>query len=60
MAAPARRAFENANIKSLDDLSKYTEFELLKLLGIKKSTIQILRECLEREGLEFNKHKTHA
>ncbi len=46
LSAPARRALENAGIDSLEKLAGYSEDELLKLHGIGKTTIPILRDFL--------------
>lgn len=54
LAAPARRALENANISTLEQLSKYSEKDILKLHGIGKATIPILKQQLENAGLQFN------
>ncbi|MBS1653130.1 MAG: RNA polymerase alpha subunit C-terminal domain-containing protein [Bacteroidetes bacterium] len=54
LGAPARRALENANIATLEQLSKYSEKEILKLHGIGKTTIPILKKQLESTGLKFN------
>lgn len=53
LAAPARRALENAEIKSLKQLSKYSEKDLLKLHGIGKTAIPILKIELNKAGLTF-------
>lgn len=53
LSAPAKRALENEGIKSLKKLSKYSEADLLKLHGFGKSSLPILRELLETEGLSF-------
>jgi len=55
LGAPARRALENANILTLEQLSKYSEKDILKLHGIGKSTIPILKQQLENAGVQFNK-----
>lgn len=52
--APARRALENANIGSLKQLSKFSEKEILKLHGIGKTAIPILKSELNKSGLTFN------
>ena len=39
ISAPAKRALENAQIRTLEDLSKFSENELLALHGIGKSSI---------------------
>lgn len=53
LSAPARRALENAGIKTLKQLSKYTEQDILKLHGIGKTAIPILKEELKNAGLRF-------
>jgi hypothetical protein len=53
LAAPARRALENAGIKSLVQLSKRSEAEILKLHGMGPSSIPKLRKALQAEGLSF-------
>lgn len=53
LSAPARRALENSGINSLQQLANYTETELLKLHGIGKSTIPILKRELESNSLSF-------
>lgn len=52
--APARRALENANINSLKQLSNFSENDILKLHGMGKTTIPILKKELARVGLAFN------
>ena len=53
LSAPARRALENAGIKTLRQLSKKSEQELLKLHGIGKTAIPMLRIILKSKGLSF-------
>lgn len=53
LAAPARRALEREKIKSLMDLSKWSEEELRKLHGIGPSSIPKLKKALQEEGLQF-------
>lgn len=53
LAAPARRALENQKIKSLEELSKWSEKEILKLHGMGPSTIPKLKKVLEANGLSF-------
>jgi len=55
LSAPARRALENAGIKTLSQLSKKTEADLLKLHGMGKSTIPKLRFILKLKGFSFAK-----
>jgi hypothetical protein len=53
LGAPALRALERENIFSLEELSKWTEKELLQLHGIGPSSIPILKNELEEIGLTF-------
>ncbi|MEO8711535.1 MAG: hypothetical protein ABI405_05395 [Parafilimonas sp.] len=53
LAAPAKRALENAGINTLQKLSGYSEAEILKLHGIGYSSIPKLRAALEKERLSF-------
>lgn len=55
MGAPVRRALENNKIKTLKQLSHYTEAELLNLHGIGPSSIPKLKKKLQKEGLSFKK-----
>jgi DNA-directed RNA polymerase alpha subunit len=57
LAAPARRALENNKIKTLLQLSKHTEKEILALHGMGKSAIPKLKKALEEKGLSFKKYK---
>jgi hypothetical protein len=54
LSAPARRALENKQITSLQQLSEFKETEILKLHGIGPTTIPKLRDALKKEGLSFN------
>lgn len=53
ISAPARRALENAGINNLKLLSEQSEKDILKLHGIGKTAIPILRKALEEENLCF-------
>lgn len=53
LAAPARRALESAHILSLETLSTYSEKDILKLHGMGKSSISILKKALHEAGLSF-------
>lgn len=55
LSAPARRALENNRITTLEQLSKYSEKELLQLHGFGKSSMPKLRAALEKENLTFKK-----
>lgn len=53
IAAPARRALERENIKTLEDIAKWTEKELINLHGMGPSTIPKLKKALVDKGLSF-------
>lgn len=53
LGAPARRALQNAAITNLQQLSTYSEAEILKLHGIGPASIPILKESLTANGLHF-------
>jgi hypothetical protein len=55
LGAPARRALENAGIKTIKQLSKMSEAEILKLHGMGPGSIPKLRLALKSEGLSFKK-----
>jgi predicted RecB family nuclease len=55
LSGPARRAAENAGIKTLKQLSKWSETELLKLHGMGPASIPTLRKVLNAEGLSWRK-----
>ncbi len=55
IAAPARRALDNNNISSLNDLSDFTENEILQFHGMGKNAISKLKEAMRKEGLQFKK-----
>ncbi len=53
LSAPARRALERENIKTLKDLASHTESEILNLHGIGPSTIPKLLKVLGESNLKF-------
>lgn len=53
LGAPAKRALENNGITTLEQLSKFTEKEILQLHGIGPTSLPKLRAALEEEGLSF-------
>jgi hypothetical protein len=55
VVAPARRALENAGIKTPEQLSKYTVSQLLELHGMGPSSIPKLRKVLKSKGLSFKR-----
>jgi predicted RecB family nuclease len=57
LGAPARRALENKGIKTVKQLSQYSEKEILALHGMGKSTIPKLKDALESARLKFRDGK---
>jgi DNA-directed RNA polymerase alpha subunit len=53
LAAPARRALHGAGYIHLEDLTKVTESEIMKLHGMGTNAIQVLRNALSERGLSF-------
>ena len=53
LVAPARRALENKEITTLQQLSNFSEDEILQLHGIGPSTIPKLNKALKENGLSF-------
>ncbi len=53
LSSPARRALENNGIFTLERLATCTEKEILKLHGMGKGTIPVLRKALGDKGLAF-------
>ena len=50
LGAPARRALENKGIATLQQLSQFSEKEILALHGIGKSSLPKLKEALKKAG----------
>ncbi len=53
LSAPARRALENAGIRTLTHLSQWREDEVLELHGAGPASIPRLRKALAEAGLRF-------
>src|SRR5678815_362340 len=53
LSAPARRALENKGITTLQQLSKFTEDDILKLHGMGKASLPKLRKLLCEKDLSF-------
>jgi hypothetical protein len=51
--APAQRALRNAGIGTLEQLSEYSENEILQFHGMGKSSIPKLKNSLSNSGLKF-------
>jgi len=56
LSAPARRALENNEITTLQELSGYSEKEILKFHGMGPSSIPKLSSALKEQGLSFKKN----
>jgi predicted RecB family nuclease len=55
LVAPARRALEQAGIRTLAQLLRKTEIEILELHGTGRSSIPRLKNALKARGLSFKK-----
>lgn len=55
LSAPARRALENAGIKTLKQLAAHSEKEILALHGLGPASMPILKTALKEEGLSLKK-----
>ncbi|RAI81447.1 hypothetical protein BFS35_007715 [Macrococcoides goetzii] len=53
ISKPALRALNSINVKTLEDVTKYSEAELLALHGFGPKGIRILREVMDEQGLKF-------
>ena len=53
LSAPARRALENNGITTLQQLSTYTEKEILQFHGMGPASLPKLRAALKEHGLSF-------
>ena len=50
VSGPALRALARAGVRSLSDLVKWTEDELVALHGVGPKALRILKDALERQG----------
>lgn len=50
---PAKRAFKNAGIETIDDLLNYSETQILELHGIGKKGVATLKENLAKFNLSL-------
>jgi DNA-directed RNA polymerase alpha subunit len=53
LSSPARNALVHEGIDTLQELSKYTEKQILKIHGIGPASLPVLRTSLEEVGLSF-------
>lgn len=56
LSAPARRALENNGVTSLQELSKYSEKEILQFHGMGPASLPKLRSSLKQNGLSFRNY----
>lgn len=55
LSSPARNALLHEGIGNLQEPTKYSEKEILKIHGIGPASLPIMRTLLEEEGLSFKK-----
>lgn len=53
LSSPARNALLHHGVDSLQKLSALSQKEVLKMHGIGKSSLPVLKKALEEEGLDF-------
>ncbi|MFD3215518.1 RNA polymerase alpha subunit C-terminal domain-containing protein [Bacillus cereus group sp. MYBK29-1] len=53
LSSPARNALEHHGIHTIEELSKYSEKEILKLHGMGPASLPKLRKALEENRLSF-------
>ncbi|PYF06815.1 RNA polymerase alpha subunit C-terminal domain-containing protein [Ureibacillus chungkukjangi] len=56
LSSPARNALLHDGIETLQELSKYSEKEILKIHGIGPASLPILRSSLKELGLSFKEN----
>ncbi|MEN0009413.1 DNA-directed RNA polymerase subunit alpha C-terminal domain-containing protein [Flavobacterium nitrogenifigens] len=59
LSAPARRALESKNIKTAEDLSQFTQKEIMSLHGIGPSSLPKLLEELRKNSLTFKENNSN-
>ena len=55
ISGPALRALNGAGVRSLRDLTRWTEAELGRLHGMGPKALGALKVAMESEGLQFRK-----
>jgi DNA-directed RNA polymerase alpha subunit len=55
LSAPARRALQREGIETVQQLSKWTEEEILQLHGMGPGSLPKLHHALKSQGLSFRK-----
>jgi hypothetical protein len=54
LSQPAQRALAGAGIKSLEQLSQFSEEEIRKLHGIGPRALDLLKAAMNEKGLNFS------
>jgi predicted RecB family nuclease len=54
-SAPARRALEGIGVKTVKQLAKHSQAEIMQLHGMGPASLPKLKKALEEEGLAFRK-----
>lgn len=55
VSGPALRALHGAGVKSLRDLSKWSEADLARLHGMGPKALGALKAAMDAEGLKFRR-----
>jgi predicted RecB family nuclease len=55
VAAPARRALQKAGIKRINDLSKFSEAEILNLHGMGPKAVAVIKAAMKKQKVNFKK-----
>ena len=55
LSAPAQRALQSAGIRTLNDLTRFTESDVAHLHGIGKNALEKLAAALAEAGLAWKK-----
>lgn len=53
MGSPVRRALDHARIKTLKQLARHTEQEILNMHGVGPSSMQLFKKKLKNDGFSF-------
>jgi len=57
LAAPAQRALAAAGITRLEQLTRFSEADLMQMHGIGPKALELLRQTLAAKGLYFTEKK---
>jgi len=55
VSVPVKRALQGIGVNTAYKLSKFSEKEIMSLHGMGPSSLPILKEALEKAGMEFRK-----